>query len=104
MVQVLQEVAAARSILIKCGPIEIDGHAFCAGVDASKLSYNTRPDLQALIPQIVYLIRGAVFRPRHESTSSGGLSLGIRPLGELVDMYHTRKAPSLSTKFMLCLV
>ncbi|KAK3307140.1 heterokaryon incompatibility protein-domain-containing protein [Chaetomium strumarium] len=89
---VLQEVAAARSILIKCGPTEIDGHAFCVCLDAVQLSHDMRPDLQALIPQVIYLIWGVVFRPRHEISSSGGLSLGICPLGELVDMYHARKA------------
>jgi hypothetical protein len=37
-------------------------------------------------------VRGAVFRPRCATGRSGRFSLGICPLGELVDMYHTRKA------------
>ncbi|KAK0713737.1 heterokaryon incompatibility protein-domain-containing protein, partial [Lasiosphaeria miniovina] len=92
---VLQEVAAARHILIKCGPTEIDGYAFCSGLSALNLSYETRPHLLGLIPPIVYLIRGAVFRPRYEGDETNlqdRFSLGIRPLGQLVDMYHTHKA------------
>ena len=75
--------------------MEIDGYAFCSGLSALQLSYETCPDLQSLIPPIVYLIRGAVFRPRHkrdETGPAGRFPLDIRPLGELVDMYHTRKA------------
>ncbi|KAK3362198.1 heterokaryon incompatibility protein-domain-containing protein [Lasiosphaeria ovina] len=92
---VLQEVAAARNILIKCSPTEIDGYAFCSGLSALNLSYETHPHLLGLIPPIVYLIRGAVFRPRYEGDKTSlqdRFSLGIRPLGQLVDMYHTHKA------------
>ncbi|RYP16795.1 hypothetical protein DL765_004908 [Monosporascus sp. GIB2] len=88
---VLQEVAAARYVLIKCGPAEIDGYAFCLGLSALELSYKTCPELQPLIYTATYLIRDALFRPRR-STQSGRFSLHIRPLSELVDMYHTRKA------------
>ncbi len=90
--QVLQEVAAARHVLIKCSSTEIDGYAFCSGLSALKLSYKTCPDLQGLIQSVVYLIRGAVFRPRYRPSQSSRFSLGIRPLGELLDMYHTSKA------------
>ncbi|KAK3343623.1 heterokaryon incompatibility protein-domain-containing protein, partial [Lasiosphaeria hispida] len=92
---VLQEVAAARHVLIKCGPAEIDGYAFCSGLSALNPSYETHPHLLGLIPPIVYLIRGAAFRPRYkgeETSRQDRFSLGIRPLGQLVDMYHTHKA------------
>ncbi|EXA31269.1 hypothetical protein FOPG_18083 [Fusarium oxysporum f. sp. conglutinans race 2 54008] len=89
---VLQEVAAARHVLIKCGPTEIDGYAFCSGLSALKLSYETCPNREGLIRSVAYLIRDAVFRPRYETSRSGRFSLDIRPLSELVDMYHTRKA------------
>ncbi|KAL8365252.1 hypothetical protein RB595_004180 [Gaeumannomyces hyphopodioides] len=94
-VWVLQEVAAARHILIKYGSTEIDGYAFCSGLNVLKLLDKAPPDLQALIPPIAQLIRGAVFRRRHEKDDTSRparFSLNIRPLGELVDMYHTRKA------------
>lgn len=78
--------------MIKCGVSEIDGHAFCSGFNALNLDLRSRGDLQGLIPPITYLIQGAIFRPRHGTSQSGRFSLGIRPLGELVDMYHTRLA------------
>ncbi|KAF5538624.1 HETEROKARYON incompatibility [Fusarium phyllophilum] len=45
-----------------------------------------------LVRSVTYLIRGAIFRPRHVTTQSSRFSLDIRPLSELVEMYHTRKA------------
>ena len=100
-IQVVQEAAAARHILIKCGSSELDGFTFCLGIDLS-ISYDMRPDLQNLVPPIMYLVRDATFRPRHETSLSEAsqleasqpstFSLNIHPLGELVDMYHTRKA------------
>ncbi|KAL8325257.1 hypothetical protein RB597_008493 [Gaeumannomyces tritici] len=94
---VLQEVAAARYILIKCGFSAVDGYTFCSGLGKSKLSYDTHPALRDLIPPITYLIRNAVFRPQYETSLPetnlpSTFSLNIRPLGELVDMFHTRKA------------
>ncbi|RBA15408.1 hypothetical protein FPRO05_12482 [Fusarium proliferatum] len=91
-IQVLQEVAAARYVLIKCGSTEIDGYAFCSGLNAMELSYKSYPSLQPLVRSVTYLIRGAIFRPRHVTTQSSRFSLDIRPLSELAEMYHTRKA------------
>jgi len=94
LTQVLQEVAAARHILIKCGSAEIDGHAFCSGLSALK-PFHPRPDLRTLVSPIAYLIRGAIFRRRYngdEISRPGSFSLNICALSELVDMYHTRKA------------
>ncbi|KAL8365088.1 hypothetical protein RB595_004080 [Gaeumannomyces hyphopodioides] len=93
--QVLQEVAAARHVLIKYGSTEIDGYAFCLGLGVLGPFYKTHPNLQALIPPIAHLIKDAVFRSRHDrddTSRPARFSLNIRPLGELVDMYHTRKA------------
>jgi hypothetical protein len=73
-----------------CGPAEIDGYAFCLGVDSLKF-YKADPDLQSLIYSITYLIKGAIFRPGY-IMSLGRSSLGICPLGELIDMYHTHEA------------
>ncbi|KAK7224257.1 hypothetical protein V2G26_012260 [Clonostachys chloroleuca] len=92
---VLQEVAAARHILIKSGRTEIDGFAFCSGLSALKISYGTNQSLGNIIPTMAYLIRGAVFRPRyegHETSQLGRFALNIRPLSQLVDTFHTRQA------------
>ncbi|KAK1775287.1 ankyrin repeat-containing domain protein [Copromyces sp. CBS 386.78] len=89
---VLQEVAAARHILIKCGSAEIDGFAFCSGLNALNLSNELPADLWAQILSVTYLIRGAIFRPKYATSQSDNFSLDIRPLGELIEMYHTRKA------------
>ncbi|KAF2177501.1 HET-domain-containing protein [Zopfia rhizophila CBS 207.26] len=84
---VLQEIASARRVLIMCGPAEINGYAFCSGLNRLKLSYRAYPGLQGLIRSVTYLIRGAIFRPKYGVSSAGGVSLG-----ELIDMYHTREA------------
>ncbi|KAG4432968.1 hypothetical protein IFR05_011536 [Cadophora sp. M221] len=82
---ILQEVAAARHVLIMCGPTEIDGYAFCLGIDSLKSFFETRADLRTLIQSVTYLIRGAIFR-------TGTLPQAICKLGELIDMYHNHEA------------
>ncbi|KAF2193973.1 hypothetical protein K469DRAFT_651037 [Zopfia rhizophila CBS 207.26] len=89
---VLQEVAAARHVRIICGPMDIDGYAFCSGLESLKHFYEALPDLQNLIPSVIYLIKGAIFRPDYQTGSSGSVSLDICPLGELIDMFHTHEA------------
>ncbi|KAF2804422.1 HET-domain-containing protein [Mytilinidion resinicola] len=89
---ILQEVAAARHVLILCGFKKIDGYAFCLGVDSLKNIYEARQDLQGLIRSVTYLIREAIFRPDYLTGNSGQSSLDICPLGELIDMYHAHGA------------
>lgn len=72
--------------------MEIDGYAFCTGLDALKLSYHGDSDLQLLIRSVSYLMRRAVFRPRQIAKKSERYSLDICPLSELVEMYHNRHA------------
>ena len=74
----LQEVAAARHILIMCDAIEIDGYAFCLGIDALKGFYEARPDLLSMIRSVTYLIRGAIFRSAFENASPKSDFTGIR--------------------------
>lgn len=75
-----------------CGPAEIDGYTFCLGLESLKQIYEALPDLQNLIPSIVYLIKEAIFRPTYQTSSPGRVSLDICPLGDLIDMFHTREA------------
>jgi hypothetical protein len=72
--------------------MEIDGYAFCLGVDLLKRYYKARPDLQSLIRSVTYLIKGAIFRPKYTMSRPGRSSLDICPLGELIDRYHTHEA------------
>ncbi|KAF2491223.1 HET-domain-containing protein, partial [Lophium mytilinum] len=87
---ILQEVAAARHILVMCGAAEIDGHGFCLGVDLLEGIFGTRADLHSLIRSVTYLMKGAIFRPVMSKASS--TSRAICPLGELMDMYHSHEA------------
>jgi hypothetical protein len=70
-----------------CGSTEIDGHAFCSGLNGLNIPDSNNPGLQGRIRSMTYLIRGAIFRPKHAVSTAGGASLG-----ELLDMYHNRKA------------
>ena len=88
-------------MIFKCGLDELDGSVFCAGLDAVLPTYSTHPDLRALVPPVMCLIRHANFWPRsaatHLDAGSTGLrpgapSLDIQPLAELVDMCHNRLA------------
>ncbi|KAF4624060.1 hypothetical protein G7Y89_g14116 [Cudoniella acicularis] len=92
---VLQEVAAARHVVMMCGSTEIDGYAFCLGLKSlrtpQKLSYIASPGLQSL-PSLANLIERAGVRPKHITKLRGRYSLEIRSLAELVDMFHTRQA------------
>ena len=69
-----------------CGPAEMNGYAFCLGLSKLKLSYGADSGLQGRIRSVMYLIQGAIFRPRLH------ISIPILSLGELIDMYHTREA------------
>lgn len=92
----LQEVAAARHVVIMCGATSVDGYAFCIGLLRLHKSSNIA-DLQGLIGSTVYLIRGSIFRlgtrtRRASQKKPQAFSLHIQPLGQLVDMYRHRKA------------
>lgn len=77
----------AQNVQIRCGSTEIHGYAFCSGVNKLNLSYEANPALENVIRSVTGLIRGAVFRSHHASAPRKKI-----PLGELVDLYHTRKA------------
>ena len=81
-----------------CGSAKINGYAFCLGLELLKGLYETHKDLQGPVRLIIYLIRGAIFRPKYTTSRSGIDSLGICPLGELINMYHTHKATKLHDK------
>jgi hypothetical protein len=77
---VLQEVAAARHIRIICGPIQVDGYAFCSGLNSLKELLQAQTELRNIILPVVYLIKGATFRFGHGKLSS--IPKFGSPLGE----------------------
>ncbi|KAI1875788.1 uncharacterized protein JN550_002074 [Neoarthrinium moseri] len=89
---VLQEVAAAQNVLVMCGSSTIDGAAFCSGLNALGRHIEALSDIVSLVRPASYLIRHTVFKPKVLSRESDTFSLRIRPLGELIDMYHTHEA------------
>lgn len=91
MGQVLQEVAASRHILIMCHSIEIDGHAFCRGLNNLGLEHMD-DDTFTRILSTTYLMKAATLRPKYALSGSETFSLRIRPLAELLDLYHNRDA------------
>lgn len=73
----------------------IDGYAFSTALSSKSFNpvFQVAPNLTGIITPTIYLIRGAVSRQGTMSQSPPGRSsLAIRPLGELVDMYHARRA------------
>jgi hypothetical protein len=68
-----------------CGSTEIDGLAFHLGLEAY-------PGFLNPIRPVTYLMKQSIFRPNYEIDPSGKVSLGIRPLSELIDMYHAHEA------------
>ncbi|KAF5563133.1 ACB 4-hydroxyacetophenone monooxygenase [Fusarium phyllophilum] len=89
---VLQEVAAARHILVQCGHAEIDGYAFFAGLGVFELPHEDYAGLRLLVLSVAYLAKGAAFRSRCATRQAGRFSLNICPLAQLVDMFHGRLA------------
>jgi ankyrin repeat protein len=95
---VLQEVAAARNIVIVCGSTEIDGYAFCLGLEAFKGFDQAQVDLLNLARSVTYLMKDSIFRPNFSISNLDRFTLNISPLRELVDMYHDRMATKSNDK------
>ncbi|QGI88566.1 hypothetical protein CEK26_003569 [Fusarium fujikuroi] len=92
MIKVLQEAAAARHIVVKCGQAEIDGYAFFAGLGVLELPHKDYTGLRPLALTVAYLAKGAAFRSRCATSQTGRFCLDICPLAQLVDMFHARQA------------
>ncbi|KAK4223051.1 heterokaryon incompatibility protein-domain-containing protein [Podospora fimiseda] len=89
---VVQEVGFARSIIVQCGLSVIGGHAFSLALNSRALdpvyAVSSNVGLQSLLRSTTYLMRRAAFRSRNMRVKP----LGLRPLGELIDMYSNREA------------
>ena len=91
----LQEVAAARHILIVYSSTKIDGYAFYLSVN---FFFTVYLGLESSLRPIIYLMSGVIFRPKHAMSLLGSTSLGIGSLGELIDMFHSHEATKLVDK------
>ncbi|ETS74030.1 hypothetical protein PFICI_13896 [Pestalotiopsis fici W106-1] len=88
---VLQEVAAARHVVIMSLGMEMDGYAFYLGWSKLKLALGEL-NLQSRVSSAADLMKDAVLRPKCATSRSDRVSLDIHPLGTLMDLYHDRKA------------
>ncbi|KAK1758979.1 heterokaryon incompatibility protein-domain-containing protein [Echria macrotheca] len=85
-VWVLQEVFAARHLRIRCGSAEIDGYAFCTGLQLLQTGGDRQfLDLLHSVQPVIYLMNGSLFRNRRPKDSA-------LPLTTLIDMYHRHEA------------
>lgn len=66
-----------------CGSAEINGQAFCLGVLAMAELLQQRPDILGWVMPIVNAMTASTSSPSRAK---------LRPIAELVDMYHTRHA------------
>jgi hypothetical protein len=86
----LQEVAAARQVLIKCGSFEMDGSMFSSGLE----SLRSLPQNLMSMNSHAHVVR-ELLRPKYipaKSGQMGNTSLGISSLGELIEKYHIQEA------------
>jgi hypothetical protein len=84
-------VAAARHVIVCCGPTEIDGHALCTGLEQLRFM-GEDTGRYSRVRAVITLIRGAIFRFPSKRSSPERPPLGILPLGELLSMYSTHEA------------
>ncbi|KAI0140338.1 heterokaryon incompatibility protein-domain-containing protein [Pestalotiopsis sp. NC0098] len=82
-VWVVQEVISSRYTSIMCGSAEVNGQAFCLGVLAMAELLQQRPDILGWVMPIVNAMTASTSSPSRAK---------LRPIAELVDMYHTRHA------------
>ncbi|KAK3366273.1 heterokaryon incompatibility protein-domain-containing protein [Lasiosphaeria ovina] len=103
-VWVLQEVAAARHIIVASRSSEMDGYAFSVGLEKTLLvrtppaedapSDEPPPDQANPLGSLTYLMKGAVHRAKRPAKTmlQKRFYLDIPPLAALLDLYHARKA------------
>ncbi|KAH6031783.1 hypothetical protein HBI83_022120 [Parastagonospora nodorum] len=87
---VLQEVAAARHIVVVCGPTEIDGYALCLGLEQMGSTGDNATSYARARP-VLALIQGAIFRSQIRSWESDMVALDICSLEELISMYSAHR-------------
>lgn len=72
-----------------CGSAQIEGQAFSSGVASLKAAYEHR---YLRISPLTSLIKEATFRSKAIKGHLEGFTLDIRPLADLIAMFHNRQA------------
>lgn len=84
--KILQEVAAARNVLFKCGNAELQTGTFLAGLEAFQLLDNWQ--VRSRILSFLLLIKASAFR----ENLKGQTHLDIEPLAGLIERFHAHDA------------
>ncbi|KAF2449742.1 HET-domain-containing protein, partial [Karstenula rhodostoma CBS 690.94] len=88
---VLQEIAAARVMVVLCGSEELTGSCFFWGLSGI-LEWCRDAELRSTISSILYLLGDASVLRVNKATHPEPFRLGICPLSQLVDMFRLREA------------
>ncbi|KAF2118669.1 heterokaryon incompatibility protein-domain-containing protein [Lophiotrema nucula] len=89
---ILQEIAAARSSLISCGPDEITGLIFSRGVQSMKLPLDELSLLSRQLSGVMFLTKSADSSAQLNARLDLSARLNILPLPNLLDMFHAQEA------------
>ncbi|OAK97632.1 HET-domain-containing protein [Phaeosphaeriaceae sp. SRC1lsM3a] len=88
---ILQEVAAARDVIVMCGQQMIDRDAFCLGVGIDN-TFRGSAYPASLTRRVCSLMKQSIPVAHYLKPVLPQSSLGIHHLGELVEMYFTHEA------------
>lgn len=105
-VWVLQEVAAARHILVMCGSRVIAGQAFYLGVTALRKRFGEHSKGLATLNSMAQLMKDAFVRTRQNTDGvvvKARFSLNISRLGDLLAMFCTHEATDARDKIFALL-
>lgn len=91
MKKVLQEIAAARVMVVVCGTEEVTGTCFNRGLSGILGLYDD-PHLHSIVAPIIYLLGDASILRLKKHTTGEPFRLEICPLSTLIDMFRFREA------------
>jgi hypothetical protein len=89
--KVLQEMAAARVMVVLCGSDELTGAGFFWGL-SGLLEWCRDVEIRGMVSSILYLLGDASVMRVDKPDDAQPFRLGICPLSQLVDMFRLREA------------
>ncbi|KAK5658228.1 hypothetical protein OQA88_2203 [Cercophora sp. LCS_1] len=91
-VWVLQEVAAARHVILMHGSSTIDGHIFALGAKMFQAGARFSDSVELAL-SAADIMKNALFRtPKPSNGHSDRFTLNVKSLGQLLDIFRTREA------------